>query len=71
MCFLLSLIFNSLIPFIHFLFFDNAYSFNNSFSGAWIVSMTIFYPIIGYFIEHRLRFFNSSRNNNKLLLIWK
>lgn len=64
---IIHMVFNCLWPVVQYLIFTDTVESNVHFSFAWIGEYIVFYPLLGYFMEHR---FDDEKVDKSLPLLW-
>lgn len=65
--FAISMVFRGLIPMGEYLVFDGNQTLNPFFTVEWITETIVVYPLLGYFLEHRLQ---RKPSNKELGILW-
>lgn len=59
--------FSSLLPTMQYLLWQDQHNLNENFRLGWVCTNTLFYPCLGYFLQHRARNF---WNKRRLVILW-
>lgn len=65
--FIIALFYNGVIPVLEYAVFQGNQSLNPSFSVGWIAEKIVIYPLMGYYLEHRM---NESGRGKWMVRLW-
>lgn len=66
--FALSIIFMAILPILQYLFWQDMHNLNVHLRVSWISVNIVIYPLLGYFLQHRIH--NLEKRGNLILSLW-
>lgn len=66
--FVLVLFFKNVLPFLQFYFWNGLHSLNGQLNVGWLTTDTFFYPLLGYFLQYKVK--DIEKKGKLILLLW-
>lgn len=66
--FALVIFFKNILPFLQFLFWNGMHSLNGQLNIGWLTADIFFYPMLGYFLQYRVK--DIEKKGKLILILW-